>query len=73
MLRMKARPGQKVIRGEVIGYVGSTGKSTGPHLHYEVIRRGQKIDPVYFFYNDLTPEQFDRLLKKASVGNQSFD
>ena len=73
MLRMKARPGQKVIRGEVIGYVGSTGKSTGPHLHYEVIRRGQKIDPVYFFYNDLSPEQFDRLLKKASVGNQSFD
>ena len=73
MLRMKARPGKKVIRGEVIGYVGSTGKSTGPHLHYEVIRRGQKIDPVYFFYNDLTPEQFDRLLKKASVGNQSFD
>ena len=73
MLRMKARPGQKVIRGEVIGYVGSTGKSTGPHCHYEVIRRGQKIDPVYFFYNDLSPEQFDRLLKKASVGNQSFD
>ena len=73
MLRMKARPGRKVIRGEVIGYVGSTGKSTGPHCHYEVIRRGQKIDPVYFFYNDLSPEQFDRLLKKASVGNQSFD
>jgi murein DD-endopeptidase MepM/ murein hydrolase activator NlpD len=73
LVRNKVRPGQKVVRGEVIGWVGSTGKSTGPHLHYEVIRRGQKIDPVYFFYNDLTPEQFDRLLKKASVANQSFD
>ena len=73
MVRIKAKPGQNVSRGEVIGYVGSTGKSTGPHLHYEVIRRGQKIDPVYFFYNDLSPEQFDRLLKKASLANQSFD
>ena len=73
MVRIKARPGQKVNRGEVIGYVGSTGKSTGPHCHYEVVRRGQKIDPVYFFYNDLSPEQFDRLLKKASLSNQSFD
>ena len=73
MIRIKARPGKKVKRGEVIGYVGSTGKSTGPHCHYEVIRRGQKVDPVYFFYNDLSPEQFDRLLKKASQSNQSFD
>jgi murein DD-endopeptidase MepM/ murein hydrolase activator NlpD len=73
LARTKARRGQKVIRGEVIGYVGSTGKSTGPHLHYEVIRRGQKIDPVFFFYNDLSPEQFDRLLKKAAASNQSMD
>jgi murein DD-endopeptidase MepM/ murein hydrolase activator NlpD len=73
MVRVKARVGQSVKRGEIIGYVGSSGKSTGPHCHYEVIRRGQKIDPVYFFYNDLTPEQFDRLLKKAASSNQSFD
>lgn len=73
MSRIKARRGQKVTRGEVIGYVGSTGKSTGPHLHYEVHKNGQKIDPVYFFYNDLSPEQFDRLLKKAGASNQSFD
>jgi murein DD-endopeptidase MepM/ murein hydrolase activator NlpD len=57
----------------VIGWVGSTGKSTGPHCHYEVIKNGNKIDPIYFFYNDLTPEQFDRLLKLAAASNQSFD
>lgn len=73
MSRIKARSGQKVTRGEVIGWVGSTGKSTGPHLHYEVHKNGQKIDPVYFFYNDLSPDQFDRLLKKAGASNQSFD
>ncbi len=73
MVRVKARDGQQVKRGEVIGWVGSTGKSTGPHCHYEVHKNGQKIDPIYFFYNDLTPEQFDLLLKKAAASNQSFD
>jgi murein DD-endopeptidase MepM/ murein hydrolase activator NlpD len=73
MFRVKARGGQRVKRGEVIGYVGSTGKSTGPHCHYEVIKNGNKIDPIYFFYNDLTPEQFDRLLKLAAASNQSLD
>ncbi len=73
MVRVKAKVGQTVKRGEVIGWVGSTGKSTGPHCHYEVHKNGQKIDPIYFFYNDLTPEQFDRLLKKAAASNQSLD
>lgn len=73
MSRIKARNGQKVKRGEVIGYIGSTGKSTGPHLHYEVRKNGQKIDPIYFFYNDLTPEQYDRMLKQAAASNQSMD
>ena len=73
MFKIKARTGQRVTRGEVIGWVGSTGKSTGPHCHYEVIKNGNKIDPIYFFYNDLTPEQFDRLLKLAAASNQSFD
>jgi murein DD-endopeptidase MepM/ murein hydrolase activator NlpD len=73
MFKIKARGGQKVVRGEVIGWVGSTGKSTGPHCHYEVIKNGNKLDPIYFFYNDLTPEQFDRLLKLAASPNQSFD
>jgi murein DD-endopeptidase MepM/ murein hydrolase activator NlpD len=73
MVRVKARPGQAVKRGEVIGWVGSTGKSTGPHCHYEVHKNGQKINPVYFFYNDLSPDQFDRLLKQAASSNQSLD
>ena len=73
MFKVKARAGQKVKRGEIIGYVGSTGKTTGPHCHYEVHKNDRPVDPVYFFYNDLTPEQFDRLLKMAAASNQSFD
>jgi murein DD-endopeptidase MepM/ murein hydrolase activator NlpD len=69
MVRIKIRPGQRVKRGELIGWVGSTGKSTGPHCHYEVHINGIEVDAVYFFYNDLTPEQFDRLLKKAANGS----
>lgn len=69
MVRIKVRGGQRVKRGELIGWVGSTGKSTGPHCHYEVHVNGHEVDPVYFFYNDLTPEQFDRLLKKAAYGS----
>jgi murein DD-endopeptidase MepM/ murein hydrolase activator NlpD len=73
MVRVKSRSGQAVKRGEVIGWVGSTGKSTGPHCHYEVHKNGEKINPIYFFFNDLSPEQFDMLLKKAAASNQSFD
>jgi murein DD-endopeptidase MepM/ murein hydrolase activator NlpD len=73
MVRVKVSVGAIVKRGQVIGWVGSTGKSTGPHCHYEVHKNGEKIDPIYFFYNDLTPEQFDLLLKKAAASNQSFD
>jgi murein DD-endopeptidase MepM/ murein hydrolase activator NlpD len=73
MVKVKCSPGQHIKRGEIIGYVGSTGKSTGPHCHYEVHKNGKPLDPVYFFYNDLTPEQYDRLLKMASASNQSFD
>ncbi|MBN8786266.1 MAG: M23 family metallopeptidase [Terrimonas sp.] len=71
--KIKVKSGQRVKRGELIGWVGSTGKSTGPHVHYEVHKNGRHIDPIYFFYNDLTPEQFDRILKMAAAGNQSFD
>jgi len=73
MVRVNVNPGQSVVRGSVIGYVGSTGKSTGPHCHYEVIKNGTKVDPVYYFYNDLTPAQFDRILKAAAANKQSLD
>ena len=73
MVRVKVKSGEAVKRGEIIGWVGSTGKSTGPHCHYEVHKNGNKIDPAYFFYNDLSPDQFDRLLKLAASSNQSLD
>jgi len=73
MVRIKARRGQAIKRGEIVGYVGSTGKSTGPHLHYEVHKNGRKLDPVYFFYNDLSPQQFNEMLKRAKASNQSLD
>lgn len=74
MVRIKARVGQQVKRGEVIGWVGSTGASTGPHCHYEVHINGSPVDPVYFFFNDLNAEQYDRVLKLASTGSaKSFD
>jgi len=74
MVRIKVRDRQRVKRGEVIGWVGSTGASTGPHCHYEVHINGRPVDPVYFFFNDLNAEQYDRLLKIASTGSaKSFD
>ena len=74
MVRIKAKPGQRIKRGEVIGWVGNTGASTGPHCHYEVHINGNPVDPVYFFFNDLNAEEFDRLLKIAATGSaKSFD
>lgn len=73
MSEILVHEGQKVKRGEVIGLVGNTGTSVGPHLHYEVIKDGKKVNPAYFYFNDLTPEEFEELLDKAHRANQSFD
>jgi murein DD-endopeptidase MepM/ murein hydrolase activator NlpD len=73
MTKYIVRKGQKVKRGEVIGYVGSTGTSVAPHLHYEVIKDGRKINPVDFYYNDLTPDEYEKILEISSQNNQSFD
>jgi len=67
------KKGQVVKRGDLIGYVGSTGTSTAPHLHYEVVKDKKKVNPVNYYFNDLTAEEYDRMLELSSQENQSFD
>lgn len=73
MSKINVRPGQRVKRGDVIGYVGNTGKSVGPHLHYEVHKNGQTLNPVNFYYNDLSPEDYARMIEMSATENQAFD
>jgi murein DD-endopeptidase MepM/ murein hydrolase activator NlpD len=73
MSKISVRPGQKVKRGDVIGLVGNTGKSVGPHLHYEVHKNNEAINPVNFYYNDLTPEEYARMIELSGTENQAFD
>lgn len=73
MSYIKVRPGQKINRGDIIGYVGNTGKSVGPHLHYEVWKNGIKVNPINYFYNDLSPEEYETVLSYSSKHSQSFD
>lgn len=73
MSRIKVKAGQKVVRGELIGYVGSTGLSTAPHVHYEVIKNNEKVNPINFYYNDLSPEQYQLLVELSKKSTQSFD
>ena len=73
MSKTAVKRNQKVSRGDVIGFVGNTGKSVAPHLHYEVHKDGKKINPVNFYYNDLNAEEYERMIEISSQSNQSFD
>jgi murein DD-endopeptidase MepM/ murein hydrolase activator NlpD len=70
--QFNVRVGQRVKRGEVIGFVGNSGISTAPHLHYEVIRNGSKVNPINYFFNDLSPNEFEYIIEVASRVNQSL-
>lgn len=71
--KYNVRVGQYVERGDIIGFVGSTGRSQAPHLHYEVTKDGQQINPINFYYGNLTAEEFEILLRKSQQENQSLD
>ena len=73
MEKILVKKGQKVKRGDVIGYLGNTGLSTGPHLHYEVRKNDKPIDPINFYFNDLTPDEFEKLVEIANNTGQSMD
>ncbi len=73
MSKVAVKKGQKVKRGQLIGYVGNSGLSAGPHCHYEVHLNGKRVNPINFYYNDLSPEMYARLRKLAKEENQSLD
>ena len=73
MSSVNVKQGQKIKRGQVIGYVGNSGKSTGPHIHYEVRKNGKPIDPVNYFFSDITPNEYESLIASSTKSGQSMD
>lgn len=71
--KYNVKKGQRVKRGDLIGFVGSTGRSEAPHLHYEIYKDDERINPINFYYGNLSPEEFDAILKAAQLENQSLD
>jgi len=71
--KFSVRKGDKVKRGDIIGYVGSSGRSVAPHLHYEITKDGKKLNPINFYYGSLSPGEFEILITQASQENQSLD
>ena len=73
LYKYNVRRGQRVKRGALIGFVGSTGRSEAPHLHYEVFKDKKRINPINFYYGNLSPKEFADILKKSTQENQSLD
>lgn len=73
MSELKVRNGQRVKRGDILGLVGNTGLSAGPHLHYEVHKGDETVDPANYYFNDLNPEEYARMLEISRNAGQSLD
>ena len=71
--KINVRKGQRVSRGEIIALSGDTGLSLSPHLHYEVRLNGMRVDPIHYFFMELSPVEYQRIIRIAQSGMQSFD
>ena len=73
MNKAHVKVGQTVKRGETIGTVGNSGLSSGPHVHYEVVKNGKKVNPVNYYFQDLTPDQYEKMIEISTAPIESFD